>query len=281
MGAAACLIALSSVNGADSDGVLAGNALSTDHSMQWRLPDKLNEISGLAMSGDQRLFAITDERAIIYELDYENGKLVKAFALGKPVERGDFEGITVIDQRIFLTTSDGEIYSSQEGDDGEHVEFDSFETGLGRQCEIEGLAHDSHGRLLLACKKLRKSGELRSLAIFVWSPATEKLLDDERIDIPERDIRRAIRSDRINPSGIVVNDDGNLLLVASRQRALVELTADGALLSTGDLPSTRHRQAEGIELTELQHILIADEGGSHKARLAIYWPEAANIHAKQ
>ena len=47
---------------------------------QWKLPGKLREISGLALTSDERLLAVTDESAIVYEIDYENGRLVKAFA---------------------------------------------------------------------------------------------------------------------------------------------------------------------------------------------------------
>ena len=96
--------------------------------LQWNLPDRLREISGLALTADQRLLAVADEAAIVYEVDYEAGQLVKSFALGRPVERGDFEGIAVLDDTIWLMTSDGDLYSASEGDNGEQVEFERFET---------------------------------------------------------------------------------------------------------------------------------------------------------
>ena len=80
--------------------------------------------------------------------------------------------------------------------------------------------------------------------------------------------------DRFNPSGIAVAAaDGRLLIVASRQRALVEVSATGELIAAKELPLTnRHRQAEGIEVTDDARLLVSDEGGNHKARLAVYWP---------
>lgn len=74
---------------------------------QWRLPDALREISGLALTPDGHLLAVADERAVIYELNYVDGKLVRAFAFGEPPLRGDFEGIAWLNERVYLVTSEG------------------------------------------------------------------------------------------------------------------------------------------------------------------------------
>ncbi|MEM7504621.1 MAG: hypothetical protein AAF417_21465, partial [Pseudomonadota bacterium] len=76
-------------------------------SAEWRLPKRLKEISALAMSDSHRLFAVDDEIAIIYEIDYDNGKLLQAFAFGEPALRGDFEGLALVGDRFYLLTSDG------------------------------------------------------------------------------------------------------------------------------------------------------------------------------
>lgn len=259
-------------DGGDLPSQLSHYPLNKQHSQQWRLPDRLNEISGLALGADGRLFAVADEMAIIYELDYDEGRIIKAFAFGQKTVRGDFEGIALLRGRIYLTTSDGEIYVGPEGEDGERVAFESFETGIGRQCEIEGLAQlpEEHS-LLLVCKRVRRGSELNRLAVFTWS-ATDQSVLGPSIELPEREIFRKLRVDRINPSGIVADpESGHLLILAARQHALVELSRDGRLIDATTLPlESRHRQAEGIEIGEDGKLLIADEGGSHKARLAVY-----------
>ena len=108
--------------------------------MQWQLPGGLREISGLALTGDGRLLAVSDELAIVYEIDYAAGKLVKRFALGDPALRGDFEGIAVVGETVWLMTSDGQLFASAEGADGEHVLYQELNTGLGGYCECEGRA---------------------------------------------------------------------------------------------------------------------------------------------
>ena len=54
---------------------------------QRRLPRRLREISGLAVTSDGRLFGHDDERAVIYEIDVEGGQIVKSFAIGDPPRR--------------------------------------------------------------------------------------------------------------------------------------------------------------------------------------------------
>lgn len=267
-------------NGTGAAGMLAAYPFSAASSEQWKLPDKLNEISGLALTADRRLLGITDETAIVYELDYEEGRLVKAFALGEPVVKGDFEGIATADGRVWLVTSRGDIFESREGEDGERVDFARYETGLGRQCEIEGLAYRRTDEVLLVlCKGLKRGSDLDRLAIFAWSTRRQEVLADDTILLPDGEIAMAIRSNRLQPSGIAIEErSGHLFIVAARQRAVIELDPAGRFLFATVLPlASRHRQAEGIEMLPTGELLIADEGGGHRARLAIYRPERGSV----
>jgi uncharacterized protein YjiK len=259
-------------------GLLDTFPLTLETTQQWKLPGRLKEISGLALTADGRLFALNDEIAVIYELDYVNGSVLKAFAFGNPVVRADFEGIAWLDGKIWLTTSSGVLYSGNEGADGEQVPHRKQKTGLGKQCEIEGLtASAALHSLFLVCKRVKKKADVDGLKVFSWS------IDDARLDegstfvLPRRKIRTRLGTDKFNPSGIALApQNGNFLILASRQRALVETTPQGTLVSARTLPlASRHRQPEGIEITADARLLIADEGGSRKARLAVYWQEGA------
>ena len=268
----AVLLALILV-GCNSDPVAnsAPKAESGNSFQQWKLPGKLREISGLALTSDERLLAVTDESAIVYEIDYENGRLVKAFAFGDPVIPGDFEGIAVLDGRVWIMTSDGQLFTAVEGADGERVQFQEFDTGLGHYCEFEGLGQDRvNGSLLLACKETAaKSDELK---IFVFSVTDNDVSALSDIIVPGKAIADLIEKKRVNPSGIAIEAaSGRHIMVAARQRAIFQLSGDGKLLDAIILPNKKHhRQAEGVEITSDGRLLIADEGGHGKARLAVY-----------
>ncbi len=251
---------------------------------QWSLPSRLAEISALALTADERLLAVDDERGIIYQLDFVDGSLVKAFALGKPVLRKDFEGLTVVGDFVFLLTSDGTLYQTVEGADGERVSYRKLKTKLDDECEFEGLAHDRSGeRLLLLCKKLKKKADIEMLSIFPWIIESEEIDFDGRIELPIRDISMRLRVRHLHPSGLAVSpDDGSLIVVAAREFAVIHLDADGTLRDAILLPQEqRHPQAEGIEISERGELIIADEGRNGRARLTVYRPHAETDKNKQ
>ncbi len=238
---------------------------------QWKLPKRLREISGLALTPDERLLAVADEKAIVYELDYQEGKIIKSFALGDPPVRADFEGIAVLGDTIWLMTSDGLLFAAAEGADGRSVPYQKYDTDHGDYCELEGLAQDrATTTLLLVCKQTKSKHD--DLMIFEWSASIDGIEHNRDVAVPEALIIGTIDKKRISPSGIAVDPQtGERVLVAARQGVLVRLTADGVLSEAILLKKKgRHKQAEGIEMTRDGRLLIADEGGKGRARLAVY-----------
>ena len=245
-----------------------------DDFIQWALPDNLREISGLALTSDERLLAVADEEAIVFEIDYNNGGLVKAFAIGEPTVRGDFEGIAVLAGKIWLMTSDGRLFSFSEGADGQRVPYEKFETGLGDECEFEGLTGiEQSGRLLLVCKESRK--KKKGIRIFEWLVVGDDKKEAAEIELPEDEMSDSIDEKKVNPSGITIDPEtGNRFVVAARQRAIFELSPDGRLIDViMRLDKKRHRQPEGIAITADGRLIIADEADNGPARLAIYSQE--------
>ena len=237
------------------------------------MPGRLTEISGLALSPDGRLFAHDDERAVIYEVDLQRETLVKAFALGDRVARDDFEGLAIAGDRFFLVSSDGRIYESGEGEDDERLLFNTYGTGVGRRCEVEGLAHDpTHRELLILCKTPRDARLAEFVAIFRWSlesrqPPGEPLL------IPMADVERATDQRGFAASGIAVDSvTGAYLLISAHDRAVVTVTRDGGVLGGARLDEDRHPQAEGVAFDPAGRLLIADEGRNGRARISAYPP---------
>jgi uncharacterized protein YjiK len=239
---------------------------------QWKLPRKLDEISGLALDDAQRLFAHDDEHAVIHQIDWHRGSLVKSFALGDPPVRGDFEGIAVAASRFYLLTSDGMLYSAAEGDDGAHVAYERIDTGLGARCELEGLAYDSHRNVLLASCKEPRTSELKGrVVVFGWSIEHRAVEAGSSITIAETSLAGPIGERRFNPSSIDVSRDGaHVWLLAGRQRALAEVTRDGEVIAVTSLAAKRHRQPEGLAIGANGELIIADEAAGGRATLAVY-----------
>ena len=248
--------------------------LDPETATHWKLPRELEEVSGLAMTGDNRLLAHNDERAIVFEIDYRNGSIVKSFQLSDmnfPVA-GDFEGVAATDDRIYLVSSSGRLFEFREGSPGESVLFNVYATGVGRDCEIEGLTYDRSRRgLLLMCKDARSLEMEGQLAIYHWSIDKRQLNEDVRIVIPVKRFAGHIKGRKFHPSGIERHPvSGNYFVVAARQGAIAEMTPDGKVLDVRKFQARWHRQVEGITFASDGTLIVADEGAGRKGRLTLY-----------
>lgn len=248
--------------------------LNEETATHWKLPEHLEEISGLAMTRDNRLLAHNDERGVIFEIDYQNGSIVKAFQLTdmKNPIAGDFEGIATIDDQIYLVTSSGRLYECREGTAGESVLFNVYTTGVGRDCEIEGLAYDESKRaLLLMCKDARSADMEGKLAVYHWSIDEKQLIEDAHIAIPVVEFSRHIKGKKFQPSGIERHPmSGNYFIIAARQGAIAEITPDGQVVAVREFPAQWHRQVEGITFAADGTLIVSDEGAGKRARLTLY-----------
>ncbi len=252
--------------------VLGRYSFDADRRVQWGLPNRLKEISGLAVTRADRLFAHNDERAVIYEIDVPGQKIAKAFSMGRPTVRGDFEGLFVLEDRFFLVTSDGVLFESLEGEDEERLDYNMYVTGAGRLCEVEGLAANVEGtRLLLVCKTPR-ARELRSwVTLLPWSIEERRLVPEEAIRIPLDPFTDLVKGNEFSPSGLsLAPGSDHFLLVAARQNAIAEISLDGRLWAITSLDKGRHQQTEGVAFLSDGTLVLADEGTGRRGRLTFY-----------
>ena len=240
---------------------------------RWILPRDLDEISGIALTSDGRLLAQGDERGQISEIDYRRGTIVKQFAVGHPTLKGDFEGIAVVNDVVFLLESNGTLYEFREGANGEHVDYTTHDTRLGKECEFEGLAYDSTlGSLLLACKHVGAKHLRDHMVIYRWKIAggSDRLT---RLTVPLERILPAIGEKELHPSDITIDPvTGTYLLIASIEKSMVEITPDGRVVFARKLPGD-HEQPESVAITRDSILIIGDEAKGRPAVITLYpWP---------
>jgi uncharacterized protein YjiK len=254
------------------DGVLSRYELDGPPADRWELPHSLDEISGLAMDSAGRLFAHGDERAEIFQLDRKGHGIVARFAFGDPTVHGDFEGIALVGDRVFLVTSDGVLYAGLRGSDGQHVEFVTYATGLGQICEIEGLAYDpTDASLLLVCKEARSDQVRHRLAVFRWSIDRRALVPKPALLIGFGPIAKSIGERAFHPSDITRDaESGHFLVLAAREHAIAEVTLQGEVVGVSRLRRSLHRQAEGIAIDRDGSLLVSDEAAGKRGTLTTY-----------
>ena len=233
------------------------------------LPGRLEEVSGLAFAPDGRLFAHDDERARVHEIDPVTGAVGKRFDLGQQVVRDDFEGLAIVDDRFFLVSSLGRLYEFREGDDREELVYRVTDSGVGGDCEVEGLDYDPRdGVLLIACKTV--TSQRASVVVHRLS------LDPDLGLLPPLVVRKADLiphglDAEFDASAVAVSLDDTILLLSGRDDALIEVDRSGNVLSVVQLSKSRHPQSEGLALGPDGTIYVSDERADGKdARLTVY-----------
>lgn len=239
---------------------------------KWIMPAPLREISGLALTPDGRLLTHGDENGEIWEIDYRSGILVKHFFLGDPTVKGDFEAITVANDLVYLMDSKGRIYAFKEGADGAHVKYNELDTGLKKDCEFESMVYDARfNALVLACKHVHDASVHDAIVLYRLSLApSDSTSQLTKISIP---LGAANGGKSYHPSDITIDPiSGNYVLVASLDKALIEITPQGELVFGRPLPPG-HDQPEGVAITKDSVLLISDEAKSNPGAITLYkWP---------
>ena len=255
--------ARSASDSAADDGALA----------RWVLPRDLDEISGMTLTSAGRLLAHGDERAQVSEIDYRRGVITKQFVVGRPTITDDIEGIAAVHDAVFLLASNGTLYEFREGENGQRVGYITADTRLGKECEFEGLAFDpSINSLLLACKNVELKQSRDSMVIYRWKLQSggQRL---SKLAVPLTRILQAIGEKELHPSDIAVDPNtGHYVIVASIEKALVEITPGGEVVSARKLMG-QHNQPESIAITKDGILIVGDEAGRRPAVITLYrWP---------
>jgi uncharacterized protein YjiK len=234
------------------------------------LPRPLREISGLALDASGRLFAHNDENATLYELDPTTGEIVGTIPIGER-ERGDYEGLAIVDDRFFMVTSDGALLEFRLPAGDAPADFRTVQTGLGRDCEVEGLAYDAATRaLLLPCKTMR-TGRDERLMVHAVPVATLVPEARARVALGAAELEAAGLRSGFHPSSIELHPrSGSLFLVSAQEEQLIEISRAGALLAVAQLNRGAHPQPEGIAFGSGLELWLADEGGDDAGTLTRY-----------
>lgn len=232
------------------------------------LPNRLDEISGLANTSDGRLFGHNDERGRVHALDGRTGEVGKRFDLGDGSVRDDLEGIAIVGERMFMVSSRGLLYEFREADDGGSTPHHVSDTGLGDTCEVEGLDHLAPQQaLIFACKVSTPERGTIVLPRIPIDPAAPRLppIEIARAQLPAHGL-----GEDFQPSAVALSPLGTLVVLSATQESIIEVDLEGRVLSAVSLSRIRHRQPEGVAFGPDGTLYIADEENDQDARLTAY-----------
>lgn len=233
---------------------------------KYAMPNELLEISGLTVTPDGRLFAHQDEKGIIFQIDMNNGAVIKSFNLGSPVLKEDFEDLAFVNGKFYMVKSNGDLYEFSEGDNNATVDYKIINTGLQQSNDVEGLCYDPEtNSLLLACKGESGISGSKDKAVYSFSLTDNKLAPEPRFILQSSELKG------FDPSGIEKNPaTGTFYLISSTGNAIIELSKDGKLIGKKPLSKSAFEQPEGIGFSSNNELIISSEGKKGPGMITIF-----------
>lgn len=233
-----------------------------------RLPKSLDEISGLTFDASANvLIGHNDELGVLYNIDFESNKIDSEIKIS---DLGDYEGVELVGNKVYLINSGGDIFEHVVGESGSVKKA----TGLNANNNVEGLAY-TDGQLLIACKGFPEKNSFQKFtgcrAIYSYSLSTSQLgkfpfmlisyamLRANFIEEPSPTEIQRLKE--FAPSGIAIHPATNDIYILSHMgRLLVVSDASANIKNIYFLDEQDHLQAEGICFDTKNRMYIANEG---------------------
>lgn len=216
------------------------------------MPQNLKEISGLSFYKDNLLACVNDEKGTVFIYDLSSQQVVETIDIGK---NGDYEGIEVVDDEIFIMKSNGKIKGFQISD-GSERKIDCSNKDVK---EYEGLSYHPQTRSLLLVTKEKDKDKNDKKTIYSYSLSTEKF--DKYLTINEDMIKGSDGKKTFAPSGIAVHPiTGEVFVLSSQGKKLLILSPEGEKNTLIELNPETFVQPEGICFTPNGDLYISSEG---------------------
>ncbi|MFK7933067.1 MAG: SdiA-regulated domain-containing protein [Saprospiraceae bacterium] len=258
----------------------------------FKLPSELDEISGLDISSNgKRLIAVQDEEGDVFYLSTKSGKVKRQFRFHKD---GDYEGIEMVNGRIYVLKSTGTLYEIENPNerDEDDLEVNKFNDHLDSSHNVEGLAYDDkNNRLLMACKGNGKEDYDMHKHIYSFDLATHTVDMEPIFSISQEDIMTflgvgdAVKkleqfSNKIDPSqsyfgfspsAVAIHPQtANIYVTSSVGKLLIVLNPQGQMLHIEKLDKKIHRQPEGLAFAKNGTLYISSEGKKGAGKIQVF-----------
>lgn len=219
---------------------------------KYDLPDKLKEISGLSYYKKNQLVCVNDEQGKIFIYDINEKKIVDKIPFGKD---GDYEGVEVVGDEVFVLNSNGKLKGFKIGIAFER-EIDCSEPEV---IEYEGLGYDAKSKYLLLIAKERTKDVDDKKMIYAYDFDRKVLF--KHIAIPQEQVKDEANGKDFKPSGIAVHPKtGQTFIIASDGKKLLVLSEKGQKEALISLNPKTYRQPEGICFSPDGDLFISSEG---------------------
>ncbi|UXP33453.1 SdiA-regulated domain-containing protein [Reichenbachiella agarivorans] len=236
---------------------------------KYYLPYVLEEVSGLSYLDDGILVCVQDEDGKVFFYDHKERKLIREVRFA---DGGDYEGIQVVGDSIYVAESNGDLYKFLANDEGK--KSIKMNTDLKKKNDVEGLAYDSKtGKLIIACKESGdlKDRDVKGRAFYSFDLNKREIDPRPTFTITSSDIKKYLESqvdfeydeNRLNfmPSGIALHPTQDIFyIIASTGKLLLMVNRQYQIVGSVPLDPRLFGQPEGICFAPNGDLFISNEG---------------------
>lgn len=251
------------------------------------LPKSLKEISGLTFDDKtNRIYCVEDENGVVYTLDRNTGKIV---VKNKFFSKGDYEGICLTKNSLFILNSRGILYKlPRDNFSAEPVVINCFNNV---KIDLEGLAYDKKSNsLLIACKGFITDDLNATRTIYRYDIKKEKVVNEPYLRVSKNEFKSFMTENyslkeaskmfkktfdedkeqmHFGPSAIAIHPKTRNTYVLSSQGSCVIIYKGktNKILHVEKLSKKLFEQPEGICFEPNGNMYISSEGKKHSGKL--------------
>ncbi len=239
---------------------------------KWKMPEELDEISGITWADENQLACIQDEDGIIFIYNLISNNVVKTVKFSKS---GDYEGIAIIDSTAFVLRSDGKLFEIANYRSDEFY-VKTYDTPFSGKNNMESLTPDKENNRLLLIPKDKGLESKDYLGIYAFNLETKQIEKNPLVKIKRKnsifennkkgDDKKS--SFKIHPADVAINPmNGNIYIVDGKNRKLMILDSKGTTVKLYDLHKKTFNQPEGIIFSQDGSMYISNEGKNGTANI--------------
>ena len=230
----------------------------------WLLPKELLEVSGISWMDEERFSCIQDELGKVYIFNIRLNKIEQEITFA---EKGDYEGIAIAGDILYVLDANGTIFEIEDYANG-NPKITVYKTHLKKKQDAESLAYDEkNNRLLIAVKAVDfNSAEYKGIYAFDLQTKSMEESPVYKIDLSNKifnEVNKGKIENSIRPSDIAIHPlTGDIYILEGTKPKLLIMNAKGELISLYDLKGSDFPQAEGIAFSADGKMYISNEGGN-------------------
>ncbi len=248
----------------DEDFIVNYSVLNT-----WIMPESLDEISGIAWMGNNKLACVQDEEGIIFIYDLNQKKIVENILFEGA---GDYEAIAVNGSNAYVMRSDGTLFEIRNFRN-KAKEVSKFESEFSSKNNIESLVFDHNLNSLLTIPKHVDLDNKDSKNVYSISLKDEKIKLKSlfKIDMEDKklkDFKHKKSRKNLMPSDIAIHPKtGEVYILEGKDSKLLILDKKGNINKVYPLDKKVFRQPEGITFSDNGDLYISNERHGEAANI--------------